>query len=79
MIYVVPITLWEIFKTLCMGMAVAESNDIIYKASRKTFKFIQADFNEKICLADESSNEFKACKEKKQNWKMDRQGYPVTA
>ena len=58
-----PITLWELFKTLCTGMAVAELNDIFFKASGNTFEFIQEDLNEKICLTDENSKEVKAWKE----------------
>ena len=55
MINVGPITQWELFKTLFTGTAVAEFNDIIFKASGKTFEFIPEDFNSKICLADENS------------------------
>ena len=45
-------------------MAVAELNYTLFKASGKAFEFIEADLNEKICLADERSNEVKAWKEK---------------
>ena len=55
MIGVVPITPWELFKALCIGMGVAEFNNILFKASGKTFEFVQANINEKICLVDESS------------------------
>ena len=54
----------ELFKTMCTGPAVAEFNDILFKASGKTFEFIQADFNEKICLVDENFDEVKARKER---------------
>ena len=47
------------FKTLCTGTLVAEFNENFFKASGKTFEFIQADFNEKICIADENPNEVK--------------------
>ena len=78
MIDVVPITLWDLFKTLCMGKAFTEFNDILFKASRKTFKFIQEDFNKKICLADEKSKEVKVWKEKNDKRDMERRGYQVT-
>ena len=55
MIDVVLINPWEMFKMLCTGMAVAGFNDTLFKASGKTFEFIQADFNKKICLADKIS------------------------
>ena len=59
MIDVGPITTWELIKTLYTVTSVTEFNDILFKASRKTFKFIQTYFSEKICIAtDESSNEF---------------------
>ena len=35
MIYVVPITPWELFKILCTVPEVAEFNDILFKASGK--------------------------------------------
>ena len=54
MIDVGPITAWELFKMICTGTAVIEFNGILFKASLKTFEFIQADFKEKICLIDES-------------------------
>ena len=73
------ITPWELLKTLCTGTAVSELKQILFKASRKTFEFIQADFNKWIYLTDKSSDEFKAWKAKKQKRKMDRQGYSVTA
>ena len=57
-----PITLWDLFKTLCMGTVVAEFNDILFNSIRKTFKVIQAYFNKKMCIADEKSNEVKALK-----------------
>ena len=38
---VVPITPWELFKTPCMGTAVAKFNDILFKSSGKIFEFIQ--------------------------------------
>ena len=47
---------------LCMGMVVAEFNDVIFKSSRKTFNFIQVDINKKICIVDEKSDEVKAWK-----------------
>ena len=56
------ITPWKPFKTLYTGTEVAECNYILFKARGKTFVFIQADFNEKICIADENSHEFKAWK-----------------
>ena len=65
MINLVPITLWELFKTLCTGTVVTEFSNIIFKASGNNFELIQADFNEKIYIADEKSNEVKARKEKK--------------
>ena len=64
-ISVVPITLGELFKTLCTVTVVTEFNDTLFKASGKTFEFIQADFNENICITDENSDEFKSQKEKK--------------
>ena len=66
----VPITQWELFKTMCMGTSVAEFNGILFKASGRTFKFIQEDFNKKICLADENSEEVKAWKEKNDKGKL---------
>ena len=64
MIDVGPITPCELFKTPCMGTAVDEFNNIHFKASRKTSKFIQTDFNENICIAtDEKSDYVKARKE----------------
>ena len=63
MINVEPITQCYLFKTLCMGTSVAGFNDILFKARRKTFDFIQEYFKEKICLADENSKELKAQKE----------------
>ena len=68
-----PINMWDMFNMLCT------STDILFKASRKTFEFIQEDFNEKICLADEKSEEVKVRKEKNDKQKLERQGYPVTA
>ena len=59
---VIPINQWELFKTLYTGTAFAELNDILFKASGKTFEFIQADSNKKICLSDERSEEAKAWK-----------------
>ena len=50
--------------TLRTDMVVTEFNDILFKANGKTFKFIQANFNEKIFLTDESSDEVKAGKKK---------------
>ena len=79
MINVGPITLWDMFKTLCTGTTVAEFNGILFKASRKTLEFTQAYFNEKIFLVDEKSDEVNAWKEKQETRKMDRQGYTVTA
>ena len=69
MIDVGPITPWELFKKLCTVTAVAEFNDILFKASGKTFECIQADVNKNIYLAYESYDEFKAWKYKnnKQN------------
>ena len=64
MINVVPINPWELFKIICTGTMVSEFNNILFKARGKTFEFIQADFNKNICLADESSNEFKDWKGK---------------
>ena len=49
---------------LYMVMVVPEFNGILLKASGKTFEFIQADFNKKLCITDEKSDEFKAWKEK---------------
>ena len=69
MINVVLIILWELSKTLCMVTVVAKFNNILFKASGKTFNLIQADFNKKICLADENSKEVKAWKEKKRQAK----------
>ena len=72
MIAVVPITPWELFKTLCTGTAVTELNDIIVKASGKTFAFIQTDFNKKICIAtDENFNEVKAWKYNNEERKLE--------
>ena len=65
MIDAVPVTPWDMFKTLLTGTSVAEFNVILFKASRKCFEFIQADFNEKIYLTDESSNGVKSWKGKK--------------
>ena len=64
MINVVMITPWELLLTLHMNMVVIEFNGILFKANGKTFGFIQANFNEKIFLTDESSDEFKAGKKK---------------
>ena len=64
MIDMEPITPWGIFNMLYTGTVVAEFNNVILKASGKTFEFIQADFNEKIWLADENSDEVKSWKEK---------------
>ena len=64
MIDVVPITPWDPLKMLCMGTVVAEFNNILFKASGKTFEVIQVDFNENIYLADKISEEFKAWIEK---------------
>ena len=61
MIDVGPITPWEMFKTLCMGMAFAKFNAVLLKSSGKTFKFIQA---------DENSEEFMDWKEKNDNQKL---------
>ena len=74
-----PITPWDMFKMLCTGMAVTEFNDILFKASGKTFEFIQAYFNENICLAYESSDEVNSWKERNYRRKLERQRYPVTA
>ena len=65
MIDVGTITPWYLFKMMFTGIPVAEFNVILFKASGKTFEFIQADFNEKICIADENYDEVKAWKEKK--------------
>ena len=62
MIDAVSITPGGLFKMLCMGMVVAEFNDVIFKSSRKTFNFIQVDINKKICIVDEKSDEVKAWK-----------------
>ena len=70
MIYLVPIIPWDLFKKLCMGMLVAEFNNILFKYSRKTFKFIQAYFNKKIFIADENFDEVKVWKEKIENQKL---------
>ena len=59
MIDVVSITTWELIKTLCKGTSVAEFNDIVFKASGKTFYPIQADFNENIYNKDENFDEVK--------------------
>ena len=69
------ITPCELFKTLCTGTAVAEYNDILFKASGEMFGFIQANFNKKTCLLDEDSKEVKAWKK----MKLYKQGYLVTA
>ena len=80
MIDVGPITPWELIKTLCTGTAVTEFNDILFKASGKTFEYIQTDFNEKICIAtDEKSDEVKAWIENNEKQKLEGQGYPVAA
>ena len=55
-----PITTLELFKMMCTKTAVAEFNDILFKASGKTFEFIQAVFNKKICCTDENFDETKA-------------------
>ena len=55
-----PITPLEIFNTLCTCTAVGKFNNILFKASRKTFEFIQASFNKKTCLIDEISDKVKA-------------------
>ena len=60
MVYVGWITPWKMFNMMCTGTAVDEFNDILFKSSGKTLEFIQVDLNEKICLADEKSNELKA-------------------
>ena len=64
MIDVGPITPWDLFKMMCMVTAFAEFNNILFKVSRETFKFIQSYFKEKILLADAISEEVKAYKEK---------------
>ena len=80
MIDVGLITPCELFKTLCTGMEVAEFNYTLFKASGKTFMFIQTVFNEKIYIAtDKSSDEVKDWKQKKGNRNMERKGYPITA
>ena len=58
------ITPWELLMTPHMDMVVTEFNEILFKANIKTFEFIQANFNEKIFLTDESSDEVKAGKKK---------------
>ena len=50
---------------MCTGILVVEFKDIIFKASRKTFELFQANFNKKICIADEISDKVKAWKFKK--------------
>ena len=50
---------------MCTGILVVEFKDIIFKASRKTFELFQANFNKKICIADEISDKVKAWKLKK--------------
>ena len=50
MIDVGQITPWDMFKKLCKGIVIVEFNDILFKASGKTFEFIQVDFKKKICL-----------------------------
>ena len=50
---------------LFTGTAVVEFNDILFKASRRTFEFVEADFNEKICLTDGKPEEVSAWKEEK--------------
>ena len=61
MIDVVPITLWELFKTLCTGNELMEFNYIIFKVNGKNFAYIQTDINEKICIVtDENFDEVKA-------------------
>ena len=72
MIDVGRINPWELFKKICTGTAVAELNDILFKASGKTFEFIQEDFNEKICLPDGNSDEVKTWKEKNEKRKLER-------
>ena len=65
MINVVPIHIWDMFNILFTVTSVAEFNDILFKARRKTFEFIQSDFSKKICIAiDENSDEVKSWKEK---------------
>ena len=54
-----PITLWEIFKMMCTGTTVDKFNNILFKVSGKTFEFIREDYNRKICLADQNSEEVK--------------------
>ena len=63
MIDVVSITTWELIMTLCKGTLVVEFNDIVFKASGKTFYPIQADFNENIYIKYENSDEVKVWKE----------------
>ena len=59
------ITPCELFKTLFMGTAVAESNDILFKVRGNVFEFIQTDFNNNICISThEKSDEVKAWKKK---------------
>ena len=79
MINVGTITLWEMFKMLCTGTDVAKFNNILFKASGKTFEIIQEDFNKKICLTNENSEEVKAWKERNNKQKLNMQVYPVTA
>ena len=69
----------DVFKTLCKGTEVAEFNNILFKARGKHFELIQADFNDKICLTDETSEKVKAWKEENDNQELDSQGSPITA
>ena len=79
MIGVGTITMWGLFKMMCTGMEVAEFNNILFKASGKNFEFIQENFNKKICLVDENSEEFNAWKEENDLQKLESQGNPVAA
>ena len=63
---------------LCTGTAVAEFNEILFKAIGKFFEFIQADFNKNICPADKNSEEVKDRKGENDKRKLERQGRPVT-
>ena len=66
MIDVILINTLDLFKTMCNGTAVSKFNEIIFKASGKTFKLIQEDLNKKIRLTGETPKKSRPGKKKRQ-------------
>ena len=77
MIDVGPINLWELFKTMCMGTAVAEFNDILFKASRKKSSSSKNISKRRSALQMDTPK--KSRPEKYDKQKLERQCYPVTS